>query len=72
MSYDAYEIESATCLRETEKAILVACEEDERFLEPVWIPKSQVHDDSLVYKKGDEGTLIVTNWFAKQRGWTED
>jgi len=70
MSDDAFEIEFATCIRETEKAILVAFKEEEE--EPEWIPKSQVHDDSTVYKKGDEGVLIVTRWFAKQKGWTED
>ena len=54
------------CKVETEKAILCIIEGDE-----IWIPKSQVHDDSEVYKKGDEGKLVVTKWFATKQGWEE-
>ena len=34
--------------------------------EPVWVPLSQIHDDSEVGKQGDDGTLIVSRWFAEQ------
>jgi hypothetical protein len=39
-----------------------------------WIPVSQVHDDSEVFANddGSKGTLVVTAWFAKQRGWLEE
>lgn len=56
-------IENVTCTQQTPKAIL--CDIDD---EPVWIPQSQVHDDSEVWKVGDEGTLVVTTWFAKKAG----
>lgn len=37
--------------------------------EEVWIPKSQVHDDSEVWQPGHEGTLVITEWLAIERGW---
>ena len=33
-----------------------------------WIPKSQVSDDSEVYKVGDSGTMIMSEWIATDRG----
>lgn len=55
----------ATALRETDAAILV------RFDDGVeaWVPKSQIDDDSEVYAKDHDGTLIVTHWLATQKGW---
>lgn len=35
-----------------------------------FIPSSQIDDDSPVYKEGDEGDLIISGWFADQRGWS--
>jgi hypothetical protein len=36
-----------------------------------WIPKSQVMaTDCLAV--GDEGTMEITEWIAKQKGWMED
>lgn len=76
---------SATCMRETDKAILVAINEGPpvqpslpgmRGREPRpkageehWIPKSQVHDDSEVFATDGEGKLIVSAWFASKEGW---
>lgn len=34
----------------------------------MWIPKSQINDDSEVYAKDTEGTLIITEWIAAQKG----
>ena len=34
----------------------------------VWIPKSQIHDDSEVYRKNQTGTLIISRWIAEQKG----
>ena len=48
---------------ETDRAILCIIENEE-----FWIPKSQIHDDSEVYEKGQDGTLIVTEWWAKKEG----
>lgn len=36
-----------------------------------WVPKSQVHEDSEVWEKGQEGILIVKDWFAKKIEWNE-
>ncbi len=49
--------------RETDAAILCVVEGNE-----MWIPKSQIDDDSEVYKKGTSGKLIVTEWIALQKG----
>jgi hypothetical protein len=65
---EACAIEGCECIRETEKAILCRIPDalEEGDYRETWIPKSQVTDDSEVYKKGDEGTLIVTAWFARK------
>jgi hypothetical protein len=58
--------ERAGCrvIRETAKALLV-CLDDGR---EVWIPKSQIHDDSEIWKPGDAGTLVVNGWWAEKEG----
>jgi hypothetical protein len=61
-----YKIEKAVCVAETSKAI---CVEAEEFDERVWIPQSQIDEDSEVYSKGDEGMLIVSEWWAEKQGW---
>jgi hypothetical protein len=69
-----YDIEDAVCVLESKsgKALLIAApffaelgEENGKKM----IPKSQITDDSEVYKVGDEGTLIVTEWLAEKEGW---
>lgn len=55
---------SVKVVRETDKAILVVLDKDQ-----IWIPKSQITDDSNVWKEGQEGDLYVSEWFAEQRGW---
>jgi len=57
-------IDDVVCENETDKAILVSIE-----CEDFWVPKSQIDDDSEVYKKGTEGTLVVSDWWAKQNGF---
>lgn len=62
-----FEVEGASALAETDKALLVRAD-----IFPdgqAWIPISQIHDDSDVYKKGDSGTLLITEWLAKKNGW---
>ncbi len=54
-----------TCTRETEKAILV----EDGGGEETWIPKSQIDDDSEVYKMGTEGDLVISEFFAGKLGW---
>jgi hypothetical protein len=55
-------IDDVSVVGETEKAIL--CQIEDR---KVWIPKSQIHEDSEVYEGGDTGTLVITEWIAKQK-----
>jgi Ser-tRNA(Ala) deacylase AlaX len=54
---------TARCVRATSKAILVDVDGEE-----VWIPQSQVHDDSEVWRAGDEGKLVISEWIAKRKG----
>lgn len=50
-------------LRGTDKALLCLIDGEE-----VWIPQSQITDDSEVYEVGGEGKLVITAWFAGQKG----
>lgn len=50
------------CKAESGNSILVDIEDEE-----YWIPKNQIHSDSGVYQKEDEGTLIITRWIAEQK-----
>jgi hypothetical protein len=56
--------DDVTVVRETDNAIL--CEFPDGNEE--WIPKSQIHDDSEVYKFGTDGTLIIPRWLAQAKG----
>ena len=58
--------EKVLCSAETEKAIFVYGVTDSE--DGIWVPKSLVDDDSEVYKKGDEGTLVLPEWFAVKEG----
>ena len=59
--YKMVEVDDCACSIATAKAILV-CEGEE-----VWIPTSQVHEDSEVYKTGTEGTLVIPRWVAEMK-----
>lgn len=61
---DGFSIDDVKCTRETGAAILCVIKGKEE-----WIPKSQVHDDSFVFRVGHEGKLVVTEWLAEERGW---
>ena len=51
-----------SCTAATEMAI--QCKIDG---EKVWIPQSQVDEDSEVWELGHRGTLIITEWIAKEK-----
>jgi hypothetical protein len=34
----------------------------------IWIPKSQIADESEVYKLDTDGELVITEWFAEKEG----
>ena len=55
-------------VHQTDKAILVIIPDLDKG-EPVWIPQTQVHEDSDCHKLGTSGKLIVTEWFAERKGW---
>jgi hypothetical protein len=61
---------NARCLRATDKAIFVhiAAVPGRRAAWQGWIPQSQVHDDSEVWREDDAGALVLTRWIAEQKG----
>lgn len=62
---DTVEFPDCTCRIDTDHALLVRFPDMD---DAVWIPKSQVDDDSEVYKKGTSGTLVITEWIATEKG----
>lgn len=59
------EFADVECTAESEKAILCKFPDRE---EPLWIPKSQIDDDSEVYENDGSGKLIISHWIAKEKG----
>ena len=57
------EFEDVKAIRETVLALY--CLIDGR---GVWIPQSQIDDNSEIWEAGDEGTLIISQWIAEQKG----
>jgi hypothetical protein len=52
-------------LRETDKALLVRFPDGEE----EWVPISQISDEED-YRVGDQdGTISVSEWLARQKGW---
>lgn len=62
---DTYEMRCTLVKKDTGDALLCVTKEHGE----VWIPKSMIHEDSETYKAGTDGTLIVKQWLAEQRGW---
>jgi hypothetical protein len=56
-------IKAQKCLTDSDKAIMVRIAHHN-----VWIPKTQIHDDSDVHKAGTEGKLIISTWIAQEKG----
>jgi len=50
-------------LRGSAKAICVRLSDGRE----VWVPSSVVHDDSPAWRVGDEGNLIVKEWWAAKQ-----
>lgn len=59
---ETFEIDNVKCVAETDAAIQCLIDG-----EVVWIPNSQVAENSEVLEEGDEGTLIITMWLARER-----
>ena len=62
--HDKIRIDNVLVVRETAKALLVRLADGEER----WVPQSQIDDDSEVYGDGDEGTLIISEWWASKEG----
>jgi hypothetical protein len=60
----SFAIPGVEAITETDKALLVIIDDEQ-----VWVPLSQISDESEVMGKGDYGTLVVTSWFAQRKGW---
>jgi hypothetical protein len=61
---DTADFENVVALHATDKALLCRVDGEE-----VWVPLSQIHGNSEIYEKGHSGKLVVTAWWAKQKGW---
>lgn len=59
MSHELY----CKFMRETDNAVLV-CDHDSGEL--IWFPLSQVEE--MHRDKRDEGSIVVTDWIARQKG----
>jgi hypothetical protein len=62
-SREPYEVPNVHVRKDSKGALL--CAIDDRL---IWIPKSQVLDESEVWGEGDEGTLVIPEWLAIERG----
>lgn len=63
-SDDPVEFEDCRAITDTKKAVLVEVPGEGE----IWFPLSHVHDNSSVWKEGDKGQLVVTEWIAEQKG----
>jgi len=62
MARGTVEFDGVVVKIETHAALLVVIDDKE-----VWLPKSQIDDDSEVYKAGTSGKLVITEWIAIQK-----
>lgn len=60
---DTAEFSDVTCDVETALAIHVNINGQR-----LWIPQKQIDDRSEVWKRGDRGTLVISQWIAEQKG----
>jgi hypothetical protein len=56
--------EDAVAIHATARALMVRLPSGRE----VWVPQSQVHDDSEVYAAGHAGKLVLIGWFARKEG----
>ena len=64
MSFDI----QVTLKAKSKAAILVEDEDGEE----VWIPNSQIDDDSEIWEDSElkeEGKLVISEWLATKKGW---
>lgn len=63
-------LENVRCIVSTGKAAL--CTGGPLSAREVWIPISQIDEDSEVYHKGDVGKLIITLWIAREKNLVDE
>lgn len=56
-------IKNVYAVRKTPKALICVIDDDEYI-----VPDSQITDDSEVYREGDDGDLVITDWIADKLG----
>lgn len=73
MAEKTWEHDNCQCTQQTEKALLVKMPKDRgaNVPEEMWMPVSQIEEDSDIQAKGDRGTLVTTEWIARQKGLIE-
>jgi len=59
-------IEDVTCIKESEKAILVEYGSTDG-ARAGWFPKSQIDNRSEVWEDGQVGALWISGWIADQK-----
>lgn len=57
------EFEDVEVVKETDAALLVRIEGEE-----VWLPKSQLCEDSDKLEEGETGTIMLPSWLAFDKG----
>ena len=65
MSNDDNTVEFEDVFVEAETPLAILCEIDGK---KCWIPQSQIQADSEVWHAEDQGTLVVTRWWAEKEG----
>lgn len=63
---DKVRLEGCKAVGSTDKGLWI---QGPDFDEDVFVPQSQIDDESEVWKEGQEGELVVSAWFAGRRGW---
>ena len=53
------------CIAETDSDLLIHFDFEDKKL---WIPQSQIDEDSEVYRVGDEGFVVISEWIALKKG----
>lgn len=61
--YELVRIDGVRALYPSKSGNALLCSH-ESWDNPVWIVQSLIGDDSEVYRKGDEGILVIPRWLA--------
>jgi hypothetical protein len=59
---ESVRLANVKALRGSDKALLCLIDGEQ-----IWIPQSQITDDSEVFEAGGTGDLVITKWLAEQK-----